>query len=95
MRLNNGLPVWHASVTVWTPKGQRLSKPLQAESEAVRALRGVGAPEHEWWIWNRPGSVPYVGHLRVPVTAEEADRMPPGCAQDDAGESGPLRPRRR
>lgn len=92
MRLNNGLPVWHASVTVWSPSGARLSKPMQAELEAVRVLRGVGDQEWEWWLWN---AGPRVGHLRVPVTGAEAARMPPGCAQDDAGDSGPRRPRRR
>lgn len=93
MRLNNGLPVWHVSVSVWSgPRGQRLNKPLQAEGEAVRLLRGVGDPEREWWIWN---PAVRVGHLRVPVTVVEAARIPAGCAQHDAGESGPLRTRRR
>ena len=96
MRLNNGLPVWHASVTVWSGNGrQRLNKPLQAEAEAIRVLRGVGDPDTEWWIWNQQIGASYVGHLRVPVTAVEAERIPPGCATDDAGESGPQRPRRR
>lgn len=96
MRLNNGLPVWHVSVTVWTPKGrQPINKPMQAEGEAVRLLRGVGDPEREWWVWNLGEAMPYVGHLRVPVTPQEAQRIPPGCATDDAGQTGPLRRRRR
>jgi hypothetical protein len=100
MRLNNGMPVWHVSVTVWTPdRRTRLNKPLQAEAEAIRLLRGVGDPEREWWVWDlglvagRMGR--WVGHLRVPVTPQEYDRVPPGCASHDAGESGPLRKRRR
>lgn len=96
MRLNNGLPVWHASVTVWTPdRRQRLNKPMQAEAEAIQLLRGVGDPEREWWIWNQQVGATYVGHLRVPVTPQEGQRIPPGCALHDAGESGPLRARRR
>jgi hypothetical protein len=95
MRLNDGLPVWHASVSVLNPKStQTLDKPMLAEREAIAALRGVGDPEREWWIWNQ-GAAPFVGHLRVPVTAVEAELIPPGCAVDDAGESGPLRRRRR
>jgi hypothetical protein len=94
MRLNDGLPVWHASVTVWDGRQQsrKLAKPLQAEAEAISCLRGVGDPRREYWIWN--GSV-NVGHLRVPVTEQEAQQMPPGCAVHDAGQSGPLRTRRR
>lgn len=95
MRLNDGLPVWHASVSVLNPRGRAvLDKPLLAEREAIACLRGVGDPDREWWIWNQ-GAVPYVGHLRVPVTLVEAELIPPGCATDDAGDSGPLRARRR
>ncbi len=36
-----------------------------------------------------------VGHLRVPVTADEFERMPAGCAVADAGETGPLRARKK
>lgn len=64
--------------------------PDQAEAEAVKLLRGVGAEDREWWIWN---SVLRVGHLRVPVTQLEYQQIPPGCAEHDAGESGPMRPR--
>lgn len=66
--------------------------PAQAEAEAIKLLRGVGDPDREWWIWN-PAVL--VGHLRVPVTASESVRLPPGCAVADAGESGPLRVRKR
>lgn len=34
-----------------------------------------------------------VGHLRVPVTVDENAKIPDGMAIDDAGESGPERPR--
>lgn len=57
------------------------------EAEAVSALQGVGG-DHEWWIWQRR-----VGHLRVPLVAEEIAQLAPGLAVDDAGETGPMRPR--
>lgn len=89
MRLNDGLPVWHASVSVWDPRrGTLTNHPGLAEAEAVKLIAGVGG-DTEWWIW--PPS--RIGHLRVAVTAAEHAQMPPGCAVDDAGESGPPRPR--
>lgn len=69
-----------------------LSLPPFAEQEAVRLLDGVGDPEREWWFHNRQARI---GHLRVPVTSEEYELVPPGCAMADAGESGPVRPRSR
>jgi len=62
--------------------------PQIAEKEAVKLLAGVGG-DVEWWLWtdNR------VGHLRVALTAEEYERVPPGCVLADAGESGLQRPR--
>jgi hypothetical protein len=89
MRLNDGLPVWHASITVWDRNNRLASAPKLAEAEAVRILRGVGG-DREWWIWNDQAKV---GHLRVAVTPAEYERIPPGCAIHDAGESGPQRPR--
>jgi hypothetical protein len=84
-------------VTAWSSDRRgKLNKPLQVEAEAIRLLRGVGDPEREWWVWNlNLGASPWVGHLRVPVTAAEALLIPAGCALHDAGESGPLRVRRR
>lgn len=64
--------------------------PAQAEVEAIKLLRGVGNQEREWWLWN-PAAL--VGHLRVPVTPEEFEMVPPGCVIGDAGETGPLRAR--
>lgn len=61
-----------------------------AEREAVRLLVGVGG-DLEWWIY----STGKVGHLRVPLTAEEYQQIPPGCALADAGDTGPQRPRTR
>ena len=93
MRLNDGMPVWHASVSVWSPdRTQQRPAPAQAETEAVRLLRGVGDPEREWWLWN-PQAL--VGHLRVPLTVQEYAAVPPGCVVGDAGDSGPLRRRKR
>ena len=63
--------------------------PGVCEKEAIRWLAGVGGG-HEWWIWN-PAVL--VGHLRVPVTPEEAAQLPAGVAVYDAGPSGPQRPR--
>jgi hypothetical protein len=84
MRLNDGLPVWHASVSLQTPAGAPLGSAGRIERAAVALLRGVGG-SHEWWLWNSRAKV---GHLRVPVTAEEHEQVPPGCATADAGESG-------
>ncbi len=87
------MPVWHCSVSVWSPdRTSKRDAPTQAEAEAVKLLRGVGDPDREWWYWN-PAVL--VGHLRVPVTPAEFELVPPGCAVADAGESGPLRPRSR
>lgn len=88
------MPVWHASVSVWTADGaRRRDDERAAEREAVRLLEGVGG-DHEWWVWNLP-IVGLVGHLRVPLTPAENDLVPPGCVLHDAGETGPMRPRTR
>ena len=78
------------SVSAWSRRTeQRQDVPRVCEREAVRLLRGVGG-EREWWTW--PESL--VGHLRVALTPGEAERLPPWCGPvDDAGESGPERPR--
>jgi len=89
MRLNAGLPVWHASVSLQHPRRGRLNSPGEAERYAVEAIAGVGG-DREWWYWN-PGA--RVGHLRVGLTADEADGLPAGLAVHDAGQSGPERPR--
>lgn len=85
------MPVWHVSVSLRS--GGRVVK-LEgiAEGVAVRELVGVGSPEREWWWWNQDAGV---GHLRVPVTMAEFGRVPAGVAVDDAGETGPERPRTR
>lgn len=85
------MPVWHLSVSVWSRRGEQVSVPEVAEKEAVKCLRGVGG-DREWWVWNEDMKV---GHLRVAVTPEEYDRIPPGCAVHDAGETGPERTRTR
>lgn len=81
--------MWHVSVTLWS-RGKRVDLPRVAEQAAVQALAGVGDGGSEWWLWN-PAML--VGHLRVPVTDAEYELVPPGAAQDDAGETGPLRAR--
>lgn len=91
MRLNDGMPVWHASISAW-----RLGRPAMVpttliENHAIDLLRGVGG-DREWWIFNRQARV---GHLRIAITTEEYAALPPGCAIHDAGESGPERPRTR
>jgi hypothetical protein len=89
MRLNEGLPVWHLSVSAQDPRRGPLDLPSICEPHAIRALAGVGG-DREWWIW----SPARIGHLRVAVTPEEHAAMPAGVALDDAGESGPERARR-
>lgn len=91
MRLNEGLPVWHASVSLQDRKSPRwVDRPDEAERYALDACSGVGG-DREWWYWN---PLAHVGHLRVSVTPAEAGLIPPGLAIHDAGESGPERPRR-
>jgi hypothetical protein len=90
MRLNNGLPVWHASVSAQA-RGQFVHVPDLTERWAVRLLVGVGG-DREWW-WYNP--LARVGHLRVALTVPEYESMPSGCAISDAGEAGPERPRTR
>lgn len=83
--------MWHLSVSLRSG-GKTVTLPGLAERAAVRELAGVGDDGREWWWWNPESGV---GHLRVPVTAVEAALMPPGEAVDDAGETGPMRPRTR
>lgn len=90
MRLNDGMPVWHVSVSAWSPRSTSpVSTPALVEKEAVRALRGVGGAR-EWWHYNPDTKI---GHLRVAVTTEENTQLPCGVALHDAGESGPERTR--
>lgn len=92
MRLNDGLPVWHASVSVWSPDGKQMRDlSAIAEREGIKLVDGVGN-DSEWWIW--PGSL--IGHLRVGVTVAEYESMDLsscGPVVADAGPSGPLRTR--
>ena len=83
--------MWHVSVSAWSRRDERVNVPGVCEAEAVRLLRGVGGGR-EWWWWNAAG---LVGHLRVSVTAAEYAALPgpPDGILDDAGESGPERPR--
>jgi hypothetical protein len=87
--------VWHASVSAQR-KGRFLDEPARLERFAVGALEGVGG-DHEWWIYraNEATGHGWVGHLRVPITADEATLVPAGLVEMDAGESGPLRSRTR
>ncbi len=90
MRLNAGMPVWHASVSL-QDAGRWLNSPGRLERAAVALLAGVGG-EREWWLWN---PVAHVGHLRVAVTPEEFALIPARLASHDAGPAGPERSRRR
>ncbi len=83
--------MWHVSVSAWSRRTEaRQDVPQVCEKDAVRLLRGVGG-EREWWFWN---TAALIGHLRVALTPEEAATLPPWCEPtDDAGESGPERPR--
>jgi hypothetical protein len=91
MRLNHGMPVWHSSISITSPRGGRLHAPRVAERAAVLLLAGVGG-DVEWWLWNDEVRV---GHLRVALTVAECAELPPGCAAFDAGPSGPRRRRTR
>jgi hypothetical protein len=86
------MPVWHVSISIWTPDGtRRRDDPRTAERTAVQLLAGVGN-DLEWWAW--PPRL--IGHLRVGLTAQEnstVDACVLGPVIADAGESGPLRPR--
>jgi len=86
--------VWHASISAQR-KGRFLDDHARLERLAVAALRGVGG-DSEWWIAGLMLNGPaIVGHLRVPVTADEYLLVPPGLVTTDAGETGPPRPRTR
>jgi hypothetical protein len=91
MRLNDGAPVWHASVSLWTPDLQQLRSPGQIERAAIGLLAGVGN-DREWWIWNPRTRV---GHLRVGLSTSEVAELPEMPAEHDAGDSGPERKRSR
>ena len=82
--------MWHASVSIQRPGVGPVHQPRRVEAAAIEALAGVGDPDGEWWLWNVKARV---GHLRVPVTADEAALIPPGVVTMDAGETGPLRAR--
>lgn len=87
--------MWHVSASILRKRphqhAERLHQPRRLEREAVDALRGVGG-DREWWYY----SPRRVGNLRVAMTAEEAEQLPPWEGPiDDAGESGPERPRTR
>jgi hypothetical protein len=80
---------------VWTTDKHGLTskcrEPLIAEAEAIKDLRGVGSDD-EWWYWNPELRI---GHVRVGLTPAEAATLTPRPVFDDAGESGPLRKRRK
>jgi hypothetical protein len=89
MRLNDGAPVWHVSISIWTPDLRRVGAAGLAERHAVRLLAGVGN-DREWWIW-RPTAK--FGHLRVGLTPAEVASLAEMPAEHDAGPSGPERRR--
>lgn len=96
MRLNDGLPVWHVSVSIQhvpdRGPGMFVYDPEHALAIAVDLLRGVGG-DVEWWTDGETNAA--VFHLRVPVTAGEYLATPPGVVTSDAGKTGPMRPRTR
>lgn len=97
MRLNNGGPVWHASVSLQNPEDGYKTWGAGAqqivEAAAVELCRGVGRRDGEWWLFSEAG----VGHLRVGLTDHEIEARwgsggpPPATA--DAGDSGDYRAR--
>lgn len=89
MRLNDGVPDRHASISIRTPDLRFVRSAGVAERHAVALLDGVGS-DREWWYWNPAAAV---GHLRVGLTAAEVAVLPDLPAEHDAGESGPERAR--
>ncbi len=93
MRLNDGLPVWHVSVSLQHPHQGLQYAPKVTEDHAVAMLADVGHTDGEWWLYSEG----WVGHLRVGITQLEAEIMwpegPPPKATTDAGDSGPYRSR--
>jgi hypothetical protein len=85
------MPVWHVSLSLWTPNLGRIRAPGRLERAGVALLAGVGG-DREWWIWNPQAQV---GHLRVQVTPGEHALIPAGMAEHDAGPAGPERRRTR
>ena len=78
------------SVSAWSRRTEkRQDVPEVCERDAARLLRGAGG-DREWWHWNADG---LIGHLRVGLTPAEYATLPPMEAIDDAGETGPERPR--
>jgi len=96
MRLNDGMPVWHVSVSIQhVPNhdggtGYFLADAERALAIAVELLRGVGG-DTEWWTDGEYNTAVY--HLRVPITPGEYLATPPGVVTSDAGKTGPMRPR--
>lgn len=83
--------MWHVSISQQRRTGTRRNAERQLEQEAVRLLAGVGGA-HEWWLWSHAR----IGHLRVPLTDTEAAQLPPWDGPiNDAGDTGPRRPRTR
>lgn len=82
--------MWHVSVSLQVGGSWKRSRG-RLERLGIALLRPVGG-DTEWWWWNPTVAV---GHLRVPVTADEAALIPPGCAVNDAGQTGPRRRRTR
>lgn len=81
--------MWHVSTSI--RKGRRLvvDEPV-LERYALDALVGVGGAWERWRV-----SANGIGHLHVPVTADEATLIPAGVVVGDAGDTGPERPRAR
>lgn len=74
-------------MSVWE-RERRVSRERDAEKHAVELLHGVGG-EREWWVY----STAFVGQLRVAITPQEYEQVPPGCVIADAGDVGPERQR--
>ncbi len=95
MNLNDGLPVWHASVSIQNPSSGPIHAPHESEMVAIRLLDGVGRDDGEWWVFSEGR----VGHLRVGITKAELEVIWPDgdapLATVDAGEHGPYRMRTR
>lgn len=89
------MPVWHASVSLWTAGGRQVRRldirqRRALEQLATIVLVGVGT-EWEFVYFNGAAGV---YHSRVPVTDAEGEVVGPGMPEYDAGQTGTRRRRK-
>ena len=82
------MPVWHVSSSIMH-RGNRVTavriRPV-ARRLALAVAEGVGSQRGYWWWWN---DVSAVGHLRVPVTVDEARVVTENGGRPSPYDAGP------